>query len=392
MQSYIYDAVRTPRGKARPDGALAAVAPQELVRQLIDALDERTNKGARNADALVLGCVGQVGAQGGNIALLTKLHAGLAPATSATSINNYCVSGLSAIGNAAARIAAGQASTVLAGGIEQMSRVPMMADKASYYSEAALPPRARYFPVAVAADRMAGIWGISREELDACAVVSQQRAVAAEASGSATRSRIAVRDQDGAVLLDRDEGVRAVEAGKLAALTPAFGELAESFSDALEGEAVTAIHSIAHAPPMCDAAALALVGAAGAIETAPRARIVAFAEIGGDAFDGLTAGFAAMDSALSRAGLTLDDMDRIEFMEAFGATIARFLRDYPVDPDKVNITGGHLARGHPLGASGAILLSTLLDVLEDADGRYGLVVAMGASGAGAAMVIEREPR
>lgn len=389
MQSYIFDAVRTPRGKARPDGALADVPPQELVRQLIEAIDDRVGGEVHRVDALILGCVGQVGAQGGNVALLAKLHSGLAASTSATSVNNYCVSGLSAIGHACANICAGQAELVLAGGVEHMSRVPFMADKASYYGDTALPPRARYLPVAVAADRMAGVWNITRDDLDARAAVSQARAAAADASATGARSRIAIRDHHGTVLLDRDENVRAVEAGKLRSLTPAFGEMAQTFAYALDGEVVTPAHTVAHAPPMSDAAALALVGAAGAIEAEPRARVVAFAEVGGDAFDGLTAGFAAMERALSLAKLTLADMDRIEFMEAFGATIARFLRDYPVDPDKVNVVGGHLARGHPLGASGAILLSTLLDVLDECEGRYGLVVAMGASGAGAAMIVER---
>ena len=392
METYVYDAVRSPRGKARPDGALAGLSPQELVRQLIDALDDRNGGAARRAEALVLGCVGQVGAQGGNIALVAKLHADMPASVSATAINNYCVSGLSAIGQAAARVATGQADTVLAGGVEQMSRVSFMADKASYYGDGDLPPRSRYFPVAVAADRMAATWSVDRNELDARTMQSQASAAKAEAEGTGARSRIAMRGIDGATLLDRDELVRVVAPAKLAEMEPAFGDIAIAFADALEGEEVTAIHTVAHAPPMCDAAALALVGAAGALDDAPRARIVAFAEVGGDAFNGLTAGFVAMEQALARAELTLADMDRIEFMEAFGVTIARFLRDYPVDPAKVNVAGGHLARGHPLGASGAILLSTLLDVLDDAEGRYGLVVATGASGTGAAMIVEREAK
>lgn len=384
---YLYDAVRTPRGKAKADGALAKVAPHELVRQCIAAVDARTGGGARDPEALLLGCVGQVGAQGGNIAMVAKLHAGLPDVAGAYTINNYCVSGLTAIGQAA-RVAAEIARPILAGGVETMSRVPFMADRADYYGDATFPTRTRYVPVAVAADRLAATSGIGRAALDAAAYRSQSRAVAAEGT-ALIASRIAVTGDDGQVVLDRDECVRLSTPEKLAAMPTAFGGIIAEYADALGGEAVVPVHSIAHAPPMCDAAALALVGAEGAVDAAPRARIVAYAEAGGDPQESLTAGFTAMARVLDRAGLTLGDMDRIEFMEAFAVTIARFLRDYPADPERVNVGGGHLARGHPLGASGAILLSTLLDALDASQGRYGLVVACGASGVGAAIVVER---
>lgn len=385
---YIYDAVRTPRGKARPDGGLASLTPHELVRQCIAALDTRTGGGAREPEALVLGCVGQVGTQGANVALVSKLHAGLPDEASAWTVNNYCVSGLSAVGQAAAMARDGE-GPILAGGVEMMSQVPFMADRASYYTDAAFPLRTRYVPVAVAADRLAASTGIGRDELDAMAVLSQERSVAAEGEQALNASRIQVRGSNGATLLERDECVRPTSAEKLAAMEPAFGGLIDSCADALGGEEVTPLHTVAHAPPMCDAAAVALVGRKGAVAAAPRARILGFAEAGGDPHASLSAGFTAMDKALERAGLTLANMDRIELMEAFGVTIARFLRDYPVDPARVNVGGGHLARGHPLGASGAILLSTLLDALDASGGRHGLVVTSGASGVGAAMVVER---
>jgi acetyl-CoA C-acetyltransferase/acetyl-CoA acyltransferase len=385
---YIYDAVRTPRGKARPDGGLASLAPHELVRQCIAAIDARTGGGAHEPKALLLGCVGQVGAQGANIALVSKLHAGLPDRAAAWTINNYCVSGLSAVGQAAAMTRDGE-GPILAGGVEMLSQVPFMADKASYYADGAFPARTRYVPVAIAADRLAAAVGVDRATLDAVALDSQSRAVAAEGTPALNASRIAVIAADGAILLDRDECIRPTSAEKLATMEPAFSELIASFSDTLAGEVVTPLHTAAHAPPMCDAAALALVGRDGAVAAKPRARILAFADVGADPHASLTAGYAAMDKALDRAGLTLGDMDRIEFMEAFGVTIACFLRDYPVDPTRVNVGGGHLSRGHPLGASGAILLSTLLDALDACEGRCGLVVASGASGVGAAMVIER---
>ncbi len=381
MTVYIHDAVRTPRGKARPDGGLAHRTPPELVVHLIDALEAR-GRAPRSARLLVLGCVGQIGAQGGHIAMVAKLTAGLAAATAAHSINNFCASGLSAIGQAAAAIAAGTVDHALAGGVEMPSRVPFMGDAADYYTATDMVPALRYIPVALAADLLTVREGIDRPALDAVALTSQERATAAENRPALTASRIAL---DG---LDRDETVRAITADSLAAMTPAFAALADSYRWAIGDRAIEHRHTIGHAPPMADGAGLALLGPADAARP-PRARIVAFAEAGGNARDSLLAGFAAMDLALARSRLKLADLDRIEFMEAFAVTIARFLRDVPVDPDRVNVGGGHIAKGHPMGATGAILLSTLLDALDEIKGRYGLVVATGAQGVGVAMIVER---
>lgn len=380
MTAYIRDAVRTPRAKARPDGGLAALKPQDLVAGLIDALHARNDGAARDIDALILGAVTQVGAQGGNIALVSKMHADLPDAASAFTVNHFCVSGLTAIGQAANMIKVGDARAVLAGGVEMMSRVPFMGDKADYYEDAAFPFRTRYIPVVVAADRLAEDIGVTRAEMDEAALRSQQQAAAAEGS-ALNASRIALNG------LDREEPVRpSTTAESLAAMPAAFAELGEQYAEALNGRVIDHRHTIAHAPPMCDGAALALVSgeAAGA-----RARIVAHADVGGDPQASLTAGFAAMDRVLAKAGMTLADMDRIEFMEAFAVTIVKFLRERAVDVDKVNVGGGHLAKGHPMGASGAILLSSLLDALDAGQGRFGLVVATGAQGVGAAMIIER---
>ena len=380
MTAYILDAVRTPRAKARPDGGLASMKPHELVGGLIDALDQRNGGAARRVDALILGAVGQVGAQGANVALVSKLHAGLPDEASAWSINNYCVSGLTAIGQAAQMIEAGGARTALAGGVEMMSRVPFMGDKADYYEDASFPPRTRYIPVVVAADRLAEDLGVSREEMDAAALASQQKTAAAEGT-PLVRSRIPLNG------LDKEEPARAsTTAESLAAMPAAFGALGEQYAEALEGRVIDHRHTVAHAPPMCDGAGLAIVtgDAAGA-----RARIVAYAEAGGDPAASLTAGFTAMDRALATAKLSLDDMDRIEFMEAFAVTIVKFMRERKVDADKVNVGGGHMAKGHPMGATGAILLSSLLDALDACEGRYGLVVAQGAQGVGSAMIVER---
>jgi acetyl-CoA C-acetyltransferase/acetyl-CoA acyltransferase len=380
---FLYDAVRTPRGKARPDGGLAGLTPQELVRQQAAALAARCGEAAANPDALILGCVTQAEAQGGHIALVAKLHAGLPDTTAAHSINNYCASGLSAIGQAAAKVASGELDVALAGGVESMSATPFLSDRAAFYTDDSLPPRARFVPPVLAADRLANAEGITRADLDEAALASQQKAAATDIDAALQKSRIATGP------LSAEECIRPqTTAESLANAPPAFGELQQQYTAALEGNSFAPLHSIAHAPPICDGAGLALVGAAG-LACPPRARIVAFAESGGDPAASLTAGFAAMDKVLARAGLTLGDMDRIEFMEAFAVTIAKFLRDRDADPARVNVSGGHLAKGHPMGASGAILASTLLDALDACGGTYGLVVLTGAMGVGAAMVVER---
>lgn len=381
--AYIVDAVRTPRGKARPDGGLAALTPHALVAALVDALDVRTNGQARNADGLFLGAVGQVGAQGAHVALVSKMYASLPDSAFALSVNNYCVSGLTTIGQAANMIANARAQRLLAGGVEMMSRVPFMGDKADYYEDASFPLRTRYIPVVVAADRLAEDIGVTRQEMDCAALRSQQRTAAAEGT-ALTASRIVVNG------LDVEEPARAsTTAETLAAMPAAFEHLGTQYADALGGRKIDHRHTVAHAPPMCDGAGLALVSSNG---KGARARIVAYVETGGDPHASLTAGFTAMDAALAKAGLDLKAIDRVEFMEAFAVTIVKFLRERDVDVDKVNVGGGHLAKGHPMGATGAILLSSLLDALDDCQGRYGLVVAAGAQGVGAAMVVERLAR
>lgn len=380
---FLYDAVRTPRGKARPDGGLADLSPQKLVRTQIGALKDRAGGAAGKAEALLLGCVTQSGAQGAHIALISKLYARLDDSVSAHTINNYCASGLSAIGQAVAMVGSGQADAVLAGGVEMMSQTPFMSDKASYYSDQSLPSRARYIPPVLAADRLANAEGLGRVALDAVALDSQQKAATAEADQQLQRSRIATGK------LSSEECIRlTTTAESLAAAAPAFGALQADFASALGGARFDPFHTLAHAPPVCDGAALALVGGSG-IGEQPRARVLAYAESGGDPEASLTAGLAAMDKVLARAGLSLGQIDRIEFMEAFAVTIAKFMRDRQPDPARVNVSGGHLAKGHPMGASGAILTSTLLDTLDAANASLGLVVTTGATGIGAAMIVER---
>lgn len=382
MDIFIGDCVRSVRGKARPDGGLAAQTPYDLVGALIDALEQREAIARSGVDRLTLGCVGQVGAQGGHIALVTKIASKLPERGSAHTINNFCVSGLTAIGQAVSAVAAGQIRLALAGGVEMLSHVSFMADQADYYTDTAFEPVDRYIPVVLAADLLAAEQNVTREEMDDLSYLSQSRAAQAESNSGLQASRIAIGG------LDHDEAVRVTTREKLAAMPPSFGELAKQYAHALTGPVLGPRMTVANAPPMTDGAGLAAVGGREAFES-PRARVVAFADAGGDARQSLTAGFVAMEKALDDAGLSLDQMDRIEFMEAFAVPYALFRRNYQPDMDKVNVSGGHIAKGHPMGATGAILLSTLLDALDVADGKYGLVVASGAQGVGAAMIVER---
>lgn len=378
-EAYLHVALRTPRGKARPDGGLAGETPHGLVARLVDAMEMRGHDPRGRAERMTLGCVGQVGAQGGHIALVAKLKAMLPDEVAVHSLNNFCASGLSAIGAAAAAVASGQAQWALGGGVEMLSKVAFMADKADYYTAADMPPDRRYIQVALAADMLAEKEGITRAELDAVAMESQARAASAEDRPELLASRIAVAG------LDREEALRPMTLERLQALPPAFPALVEAYRSTLGDRQIDHRHTVAHAPPMTDGAGLALVGPReGAI-----ARIAAHVEVGGDPWDSLTAGFTAMDRALTKAGMTLADMDRIEFMEAFAVTHAKFLRDRAPDLAKVNVSGGHVAKGHPMGATGAILLSTLIDALVASGGTLGLVVATGAQGVGVATIVER---
>ncbi|GAB4148092.1 MAG: acetyl-CoA C-acetyltransferase [Sphingomonadales bacterium] len=393
----IYDAVRTPRGKGREGGGLAAVKPVELVRQLIDALAERQGGVVRRPDHLMLGCVGQVGVQGGHIALVSKLYAGLSQETTAWTVNNFCVSGLSAVLGAADKVAAGNGDLILAGGVESMSQVPFLADKASYYADSEFSAQLHYIPVALAADVLAFKEGIGRATLDAIAARSHQRAGAAQQAGLGQQSLVPVKGPGGAVVLNRDEYVRGnTTVEGLATFEPAFAEMGKHYApvlkDALGLDHIDHVLTVTQCPGMADGAGLALVGsaAAGAAHgLKPRAEILAYAEASGDPVLSLTAGRTAMHRALEKAGLALGDIDLIEYMEAFAVVPALFERDCKVDPGKVNVFGGHIARGHALGASGAILLSTLIDAMEAKDAETGLLVTFAASGIGSAIILRR---
>lgn len=400
MSVYIYDAVRSPRGKGRRDGSLAGVPPAQLVVQLIRALEHRLGAAAvRAADHFTLGCVTQVGVQGGHIALSARIQAGLPDAMACLTLNNFCVSGLSALADAARRLQSGQADLALAGGAESMSQVAFLADTADYYSDMALAAAMGWAPVGVAADLLATREGLERPTLDAAVLRSHTRAAEAWRQGRYADRVIPIIGPDGAVALDRDENIRDFGDGEsLARLGPVFAAAGEQGFDAIllaanpKLKAVRHLHTVAHCPPIADGAALLLVGTEDAgrkYGLTPLARIRSVAETADDHVMQLTAGYRAMELALDRAGLALGQVGAVEFMEAFAAVPVLFERDYGPDMTRVNPNGGHLAMGHPMGATGAILAASLLSDMAQLDAETGLVVATGGVGVGAAMVLER---
>jgi acetyl-CoA C-acetyltransferase len=401
----LFDAVRTPRGKGtpprddKPGGALSSLRPHELVVGLIDALEARNPGMSEDVAGLTLGCVGQVGAQGGHIALVSRLASRLADQVPVKSLNNFCVSGLTAIADAAAQVGSGSEGLYLAGGVECLSQVGFLADKADYYQDPELMRLLRWAPPIMGAELIATLEGFSKPDLDALTLESHRRAHAAWQDGAYAASVEPVLDGEGNTLLDRDQLVRGdLTADGLAALQPAFAEQGAMGFDAAmlaaypQLDEIHHVHSIANCPGMADGAAVALIGhreAGAAAKLEPRARIRAMAETADDPVLQLTAGFRAIDRLLRETNLQIKDFDRIEFMEAFAAVPLKFQRDYAPDPDRVNVNGGHLAMGHPMGATGAILLTTMVHELERCDGELGLVVAQAGGGIGSAMIIER---
>jgi acetyl-CoA C-acetyltransferase len=396
---HVLDAVRTPRGKGKADGALANVPPWDLVGQLTTALRSRgAAKALAAVDRLALGCVTQAGPQGGHIALLSRIHAGLPATAVAVTLNNYCVSGMSALVAASRALATGEERLALAGGVECMSQAAFEADGAPFYRDAALAAHFSYVAPPLVADWLATREGLTREDLDAVTIASHQRAGRAWDEGRYSTTVVPVTRPDG-VRIERDELVRpTLAAGDLARFPAAFAALgalgAEAIVDAADPSlgGLRYLHAVPHCPPMADGAALALLGTrerAAEFGLVPRARVAAVAEVNTDPLDPFAAGFAALDRVLARSGLALEDVGAIEFMEAFAAVPATFRRRHPRAAERANQSGGHLAMGHPMGASGAILVATLLAEMERVDLEWGVAVAHAVSGVGAAVLLQR---
>ncbi len=406
--AYIYDAVRTPRGRGRPGkGALSGIHPQQLVATLLQALPERGGFDPSEIDDVVLGCVSQVGEQGACIARNAVLAAGWPDSVTGSTVNRFCGSGLQAIGFAAMGVASGLQRAVLAGGVESMSRVPMGSDQGEIDGlNPALRKAVAMVPQGISADLIASRDGFSRDQVDAFALRSQQRARLAIEEGRFERSIVPVYDADGSCVADRDEHPRFdTTAESLASLRPAFAQLGAMAAlpdgttvDQIalrrypEVAAIEHVHTAGNASGIVDGAALVLVADAAWGERhgkRPRARILAVATAGAEPVIMLTAPAPACRKALEQAGLGVNDVDLWEINEAFAVVPLQTIAELGIDAERVNVNGGAIALGHPLGATGAILLGTLLDELERRAGRYGVATLCIGGGMGIAVVIER---
>jgi acetyl-CoA C-acetyltransferase len=397
---YIYDHVRTPRGRGKPDGALHEATAVHLARTVLASLRERSALDTSRVDDVIFGVVSPVGEQGQCLPRVAALAAGYAQETAGVQINRFCGSGLEAVNLASGKIAAGAGEFVVAGGCESMSRVPILSDGGAWSVDPAVAFLTHFIPQGISADLMASKWNYTRQTLDAFAVRSHQRAARAWAEGRFGRSVVPVRDELDALLLERDEMVRpdsSVEA--LAALKPSFAEIGlKGGFDALavarypEVERIEHHHHAGNSSAIVDGACAMLLGSREAGERAglkPRARIRAFAEIGSEPTIMLTAPSFAAEKALRRAGMQPGDIDLYEINEAFAAVPLRFIDALGIDPESVNVNGGAIAMGHPLGATGAIILGAALDELERSGGGTALATLCIGAGMGVATIIER---
>ena len=398
--AYIYDAVRTPRGKNR-GGALHGTKPVDLVVPLIDAILERnTGLDAKLIDDVVLGVVSPVGEQGGDIARTASLLSGLPESVPGVQINRFCSSGLESVNMAAQKVASGYEDWVLAGGVESMSRVPIGSDGGAQVVDPATAYDTYFVPQGISADLIATIEGFSREDVDAYAARSQERADIAWREGRFAGSVIPIRDINGVVLLDNDEhrrpGATVASLGALPASFAAMGAQAGFDEVALQKyhwvDEINHVHGPGNSSGIVDGASLLLIGSKAAGDAAgltPRARIVSTAVIGSEPTIMLTGPTPATQKALDRAGLTIDDIDLFELNEAFAAVVMKWQKDLGVPDEKVNVNGGAIALGHPLGATGGMILGTLLDELERRDLKRGLATLCIGAGMGIATIIER---
>jgi acetyl-CoA C-acetyltransferase len=398
--AYILDAVRTPRGRGRPDGSLHAITPIQLAAQTLTALRDRTGLDTRRVDDVVLGCVTPIGEQGADIARVAALVAGYDESVPGKQLNRFCASGLEAVNTAAAQIMSGQSDLVIGGGVESMSRMPLGSDGGAWPFDPQVAGPLHFVTQGISADLIATLDGHGRETVDAYAVESQRRAAAAQAAGHFDRSIVPVRDVLGEVVLAKDEYLRpGTTLADLAKLKPAFVQMGEEGGfDAVaiqrypQVETIRHIHTAGNSSGIVDGAAAVLVGSKRAARRAglkPRARVVAFASIGSEPTIMLTGPAGAARKALKRAGMRPGDIDLWEINEAFASVVLRFQRDMDLTPDKVNVNGGAIALGHPLGATGAMILGIVLDELERRDLSTGLLTLCVGAGMGTATIIER---
>ncbi|HDZ55342.1 MAG TPA: acetyl-CoA C-acetyltransferase [Pseudomonas xinjiangensis] len=397
--AFIFDALRTPRGKGKKDGALYSVKPVDLAAGLLRELARRHALDTSQVDDIVLGCVTPVGDQGADIAKTAALVADWDQAVAGVQLNRFCASGLEAVNLAAMKVRSGFEDLVVAGGVESMSRIPMGSDGGAWAMDPATNIHTHFVPQGIGADLIATLEGFSREDVDAFALRSQQKAARAHIDGSFAKSLVPVRDQNGIVLLDHDEFIRGDSTmeglGKLKASFEMMGQMGFDATALLKYSHVERIHHV-HTPGnssgIVDGAALMLIGSEAKgkeLGLKPRARIVACAVTSTDPTIMLTGPAPATRKALAKAGLSIEDIDLFEVNEAFASVVMKFMKDMRVSEDKVNVNGGSIAMGHPLGATGCAILGTLLDELEKRNLRYGLATLCVGGGMGIATIIEK---
>jgi acetyl-CoA C-acetyltransferase len=399
-EAFIYDAVRTPRGRGKASGSLYSVTPMQLAVTALQAVRDRNALDTSAVDDVVLGCVEPVGEQGADIARVAVLEAGFAETTAGVQINRFCASGLEACNMAAAQVMSGQSDMAIGGGVESMSRVPMGSSGGAWASDPQVAFHTYFVPQGISADLIATKYGMSRTDVDAYAVESQKRAARAWAEQRFARSVVPVRDINGLTVLDRDEHIRAdTTMQSLASLEPSFAGSGENFGfDAVaiqrypEVERIEHVHHAGNSSGIVDGAAAVLIAnkAIGdKLGLKPRARIRAFASIGSEPAIMLTGPSYSAEKALKRAGMSVGDIDLFELNEAFAAVVLRFMQVLDIPHDKINVNGGAIAMGHPLGATGAMILGALLDELERTGKSTGLATLCVGAGMGTATIIER---
>ncbi len=398
-EAYIYDAVRTPRGKGKKDGSLHEMTALSLATQVLENLRDRNGLDTSKVDDVVLGCVSPVGEQGSDIARTAVLTADYAETTAGVQINRFCASGLEAVNMAAAKVISGEAQMAIGGGVESMSRVPMGSDGGAWPTDPSSAFKTYFAPQGVSADLIATLYGFSRDDVDAYAVESQRRAAAAWADKRFAKSVVPVKDQLGLIRLDHDETVRgSTTMQTLASLNPSFTAMGEMAFDAVvqqrypQVEKVNHVHHAGNSSGIVDGAAGVLIGTkemGDALGLKPRAKIKGMASIGSEPSIMLTGPSLVTEKLLKRLGMEVADVDLYELNEAFASVVLRMMQALDIPHEKMNVNGGAIAMGHPLGATGAMILGTLLDELERTDKEVGLATLCVGAGMGTATVIER---
>ena len=399
-EAYVYDHVRSPRGRGKPDGSLHEVTAVALAGKALAAIRDRNNLDTREIDDVILGCVDPVGEAGGNIGRSAAFSAGYARPVAGMQINRFCASGLDAVNLAAAGIIAGAHEMVVAGGAESMSRVGIGAAGGAWAVDPAISVPNYFLPQGVSADLIATKYGFSRDDVDAFAVESQKRAAAAWADGRFANSVIPINDINGLPILTSDEHMRPQTSMQgLASLQPSFtvfGQMAGFDAVAIQAhpevEEINYVHHAGNSSGIVDGSAAVLLGSKEAGARAglkPRGRVKAFANVGSDPALMLTGPVDVTEKLFARTGMSFADIDLVEINEAFASVVLRYIQAFDLDPGKVNVNGGAIAMGHPLGATGAMILGTVLDELERRDLETAIVTLCIGAGMGTATIVER---